>query len=86
MARARMEGAHVFPYLDDLLIRAPSKVLAQEGVNKMLVLLKNCGFLINEGKSSLTPSQNLVHIGGHFKTNQNVVCIPLQRKVVCYSL
>ena len=50
VAKARMEGVHVFPYLDDLLIRALSSQ-AEKDVQTLLVLLESCGFLINQEKS-----------------------------------
>ena len=79
IAALRLRGVHIHPYLDDLLIRAGSFHQLQEAVHTTLELLQTAGFVVNLKKSDLTPCQDLVFIGGRFRTDSGMVFLPEDR-------
>ena len=78
-ALARQEGIHVFPYLDDWLIRdnCPTAIIPK--IQRLMEILKKAGFIINLKKSHLEPSQDMVFVGGRFITKNNLVALPPER-------
>ena len=50
-------------YMDDILLMACSEQLIQEHTYTALFLLENLGFIINNKKSSLSPSQQIDFLG-----------------------
>ena len=79
IAHIRLQGVHVHPYLDDLLIRAQSPQQLAAAVQITLRFLRSAGFLINESKSQLDPCQDLVYVGGRFCTNLGLAVLPIDR-------
>ncbi|XP_061468992.1 uncharacterized protein LOC133378217 [Rhineura floridana] len=79
VAGLRMRGLHIYPYLDDLLIRSNSFRQAQQDVRFALKFLHEHGFLINYQKSHLTPSQQLLHLGAIIDTAQQFISLSPQR-------
>ena len=65
---ALQSGIRLHQYLDDWLIRAPSKQTCTEQTQKLLKLVKDLGFIVNLKKSDLTPSQRFDFLGYHFFT------------------
>lgn len=59
----RLRGIHVHPYLDDLLIRSPSRLQAQQNTSLVIQCLSDHGFLVIKEKSHLIPSQRIKHLG-----------------------
>ena len=59
----RKQGILVVMYIDDILVIASSFSECERCVNIVLGLLRNLGFLINEKKCSLVPSQEFVYLG-----------------------
>jgi ribonuclease HI len=80
-ALARLEGIHVFPYLDDWLLKDPQQLEISLKLQRLTQLLKEAGFVINLKKSQTSASQDLIFVGGRFRTNQNVVMAPPDRIV-----
>ena len=78
-ALARQEGIHVFPYLDDWLIRDTCPVSIRPKIQRLMDILKQAGFIINLAKSHLEPSQDMVFVGGRFMTKENIVALPPER-------
>ena len=54
---ALQQGIRIHQYLDDWLIRAPSKEECHKQTQKLLSLIRDLGFLVNLKKSELVPSQ-----------------------------
>ena len=63
---ALQSGIRLHQYLDDWLIRAPSKQTCMDQTQKLLKLVKDLGFIVNLKKSDLTPSQRFDFLGYHF--------------------
>ena len=55
----RSIGIHLVIYIDDMLLMPPSRKLLREQVCSTLFLLENTGFIINNKKSSLEPTQKI---------------------------
>ena len=79
IAHIRLQGIHVHPYLDDLLIRADSPHLLRQAVQVTLCSLKRAGFLVNFEKSHLFPTQDITYIGGRLCTHLGMVYLPQDR-------
>jgi hypothetical protein len=73
---ARRRGIRLSAYLDDLLIMARSKELSLLHTRLIRGKLTELGFLINEEKSSMTPSQTLDHLGFTFNTKNMTLSVP----------
>ncbi len=59
----RIAGLRVSGYLDDLLLSAPSRRQAGIYTNLLVSHLKGLGFKINETKSCLVPTQEIIYLG-----------------------
>jgi hypothetical protein len=53
----------VFVYLDDWLLVHKSETHIRKATHRTIEILQDLGFLVNRKKSSLVPSQKLVHLG-----------------------
>ena len=62
-AHLRRLGLRLIFYLDDILLLGCSKAEATEAVTVVANLLTDLGFVINEAKSIMEPSQKLEYIG-----------------------
>ena len=49
----------MFAYLDDWLVVAPTEAEARAATAKVRRTLEKAGFVLNEGKSKLTPTQSI---------------------------
>ena len=65
---ALQQEIRLHQYLDDWLIRVPSKQVCIEQTQKLLKLVKHLGFVVNFKKSELIPSQRFDFLGYHFFT------------------
>ena len=63
---ALQQGIRLHQYLDDWLIRAPSKEECHSQTQALLSLVKDLGFVVNLKKSELRPSQRFDFLGYHF--------------------
>jgi hypothetical protein len=63
LALLHLEGIQIIAYLDDILIWAPSKDVCRDHTTKVLQTLISFGFLINQKKSRLIPSQSFTFLG-----------------------
>ena len=79
IAHLRIQGVHIHPYLDDLLVRAQSPTDLVRAIELTCQVLGKAGYLINTAKSHLTPTQDLVFIGGRFMTDLNAIFLPPRR-------
>ena len=70
---ALQQGIRIHQYLDDWLIRAPSKEECHQQTQKLLNLIQELGFLVNHKKSELVPSQRFDFLGYHFLLDLGLV-------------
>ena len=63
VAWLRQLGIRLIIYLDDILILAPSKELAELHAATVIYLLENLGFMINHEKSTLIPATEMEFLG-----------------------
>ena len=63
---ALQQGIRIHQYLDDWLIRAPSKEECHKQTPNLLNLIRVLGFVVNFKKSELVPSQRFDFLGYHF--------------------
>jgi hypothetical protein len=73
---ARRRGIRLSAYLDDLLVMARSEEQSRRNTRLVREKLTALGFIINEKKSSLEPSQTLDHLGFSFDTRKMVLSVP----------
>ena len=59
----RSIGIRLVIYIDDMLIMAPSSQLLREQIYTTLFLLENTGFVVNNKKSLLDPTQEIEFLG-----------------------
>jgi len=85
IALLRKHGIQIYAYLDDILLAADSYQVALEGVQLALKYLTQAGFILNIKKSDLVPTQDLVYIGGRFRTNLGQVFLPENRATALIS-
>ena len=62
-SRLRRLGVRIVLYIDDLLVVAISRELCDAHIQLLLVEVVKFGFLLNEKKSSLLPSQTFTYLG-----------------------
>ncbi|CAJ0936025.1 unnamed protein product [Ranitomeya imitator] len=87
MAILRVRGLVLFPYLDDILIKAPSFAQAHESLSIVLDSLSRFGWLVNRKKSCLIPSQRIIFLGMLFDTRQSRVFLPKdKRSTLCRDI
>ena len=70
---ALQQGIRIHQYLDDWLIRAPSKEECHKQTQKLLNLIQELGFLVNHKKSELVLFQRFDFLGYHFLLDLGLV-------------
>ena len=80
VAWLRSRGVHLHAYLDDILLVGSSPEETLWALNLTVEVFTKAGFTINLKKSDLTPTQNLVYIGGQFRTDLGMVFLPQDRR------
>ncbi|CAJ0967875.1 unnamed protein product [Ranitomeya imitator] len=73
MAILRVRSLVLFPYLDDLLIKAPCFSQAHESLSIVLDTLVRFGWRVNRKKSCLIPSRRIIFLGMRFDTRQTKI-------------
>lgn len=81
IAWLRSRGVQLHAYLDDFLIVGTSPQATLDALSLTIQVLTCAGFILNVKKSDLTPTQDLVFIGGRFKTAEGTVFLPEDRRV-----
>ena len=79
-SRLRKNGVRILLYIDDLLIIAASEEIAKQHVQMLLKEVARFGFLLNEKKSNLLPSQTFVYLGLAWNTLSWSVSIKPERE------
>ena len=75
----RKQGFLVFVYLDDILILGTTKHQTQKVLQKVLQTLEISGFLINQKKSHLEPTQTLEHLGFQIHFQEGFLGVPPEK-------
>ena len=75
----RLRGIRLHAYLDDVILIGSSPQEVLHALRMTIQVFAMAGFIINVKKSDLTPSQDLVYIGGRFRTDLGRVFLPEDR-------
>ena len=89
-SQLRSEGINSTYYIDDSLYLNHLAKKLEADTNQAMTLLHSLGFIVNDEKSSLTPSQQIIHLGFVIDTVTYSVSLPDQKvdkiKEECYNL
>ena len=77
---AQARNLRIYQYLDDWLLRSPTKDQCLRDSENLVKLVQELGWLINFQKSELVPTQNLDFLGYHFDLQRGLV-FPTQKKL-----
>ena len=77
--QAHMRAISLLQYLDDWLIRSPDKLLLSQQTGWLLEVMRRAGFVLNEAKSHLTPTQRITHIGVEYHLDLGLMFPPMTR-------
>ena len=69
---ARRQGIRLHVYLDDWLLLAQSEARCRGHLEFVLNLCSNLGFILNDEKSDLIPSQSFLYLGMCFDTDASL--------------
>lgn len=72
----RSQGVRCVNYLDDYGILGSSRDRCRANVLKLVSLLEYLGFIINQGKSSIEPSQTFIFLGFLFDSENMTIALP----------
>ena len=76
---AQSRGIRIHQYLDDWLIRAPTKESCHQGTQSLLALCQELGWIINVQKSELEAKQIFEFVGYKYDLSQGLV-LPTQNR------
>ena len=76
---AQSRGIRIHQYLDDWLIRAPTKESCHQGTQSLLALCQELGWIVNLQKSELEPKQTFEFVGYKYDLSQGLV-LPTQNR------
>ena len=77
---AQAKNLRIHQYLDDWLLRSPTKDQCLKDLENLVKLVQELGWLINFQKSELVPTQNLDFLGYRFDLQRGLV-FPTQKKL-----
>ena len=80
MAWLRRHFVSIYPYIDDIFLRDEDRTSILASRDLALETVLRAGFVINLTKSTLLPSQDMVHLGGRIQTVLGIVS-PAQDKI-----
>ncbi|CAG9132569.1 unnamed protein product [Plutella xylostella] len=75
----RLRGMRVLVYLDDYLLVNQSRRRLRDHAHQAKALLHELGWVINKGKSSAQPVQNIEFLGIEWSTVQNIKSLPREK-------
>jgi hypothetical protein len=78
----RAQGLQVFIYLDDILLLAKSKTLAEKQTSQMVKDLSDRGMMINPKTFNLEPCEELEHLGFLLNLKEGVLQVPTHNRKV----
>lgn len=74
-----MQGVKIFHYLSDILVVAHSGEELGLQCNRVMGTLSNFGWLINNQKSNLIPTQQIEYLGMTFNTQLGHILLPYRK-------
>ena len=80
IAKLQKEGICAAIYIDDLFTMSDSYHSCLRNIQRIVSLLDEMGFTLNEKKSVFTPSQELEFLGFCINSNEMIVTLPLEKK------
>ena len=78
-AYLRLNGVHVFPYIDDWLVVSSSRCRALKDTKLILHVLRNLGLTVNYKKSHFTPSKVVNYIDATIDVPKGRIFLPQER-------
>ena len=72
--QAHMRAISLLRYLEDWLIRSPNKLLFSRQTGWLLEVMRRAGFVLNDAKSQMTPTQRITHIGVEYHLDLDEMC------------
>ena len=75
----RIKGLKNSSWLDDILLVSSSSSLSLSHISFTRSLLESLGFIINDPKSNLIPSQSLLHVGFLWDSINHSVSVPQEK-------
>jgi len=82
----RMKGITCSIYLDDLLLISKSKEQSLIELKMIMSTLKSLGFVINEKKSTLTPTKEIKYLGFIFSSENLTMSLPDDKRTKIHNL
>lgn len=82
MAHLRTQGVSVFPYLHNILIRAPLLQLVMENMSQTMSCLQEHEFMFSWEKSNLYPTQTILYLGVLIDTSWDVFLSPERQEKI----
>ena len=79
LAFLRIQGVRIHVYLDDVLVVGDTRDEVVQSLRLTMSIFLRAGFILNLKKSDLDPTQDLVYIGGRFRTDLGLVALPQAR-------
>lgn len=79
VALLRTRGIRLHHYLDDLLLLAQDRVQLIAHRGQVISTLQEFGWILNQEKSQLDPSQSLVFLGALFDTVRGTISLPEEK-------
>ena len=79
LAPLRLQGVTIVPYLDDLLFIAPSGHQLESDLKVALSFLRSLGWLVNEEKSQMIPSQEVMYLGYRITSVEKKIFLPQEK-------
>jgi len=76
----RQTSSQVSNYLDDILQKHTDPMVLRQDLAVLRELLQRLGWLVNEAKSDLSPSQEFQHLGMFFRTQHATVELTSKRR------
>jgi hypothetical protein len=73
VSQLRSEGVRILPYLDDFLVAAQDKAVAEEATRRVVSALQELGFVVNLSKCDLVAAQQRVFLGVVVDTSEGLL-------------
>lgn len=81
----QQQGHHVIIYMDDILVLGKDRDTCRRSLQALRALLQDLGAVINEDKSSLTPTQRLDYLGFTLDSAEMRIWAPAKKMTNMYK-
>ena len=75
----RKESIRILIYLDDMLVMAANPSLLKQHLKVVTYLLKHLGFILNQKKCVMTPTQSIEFLGFRVGSTRMTLSLPLEK-------